>query len=343
MGFFSTIAKATKTSAKTTTKTGKSNNTAATATKFSPKAAAPAAVISGAAVVVAKKNAAKNKATGGGGGGGGGSTGGDSGGGGAPAGPAVDTSNLIQWGDIAFYAKPSGIRTYKGLTLKSSTTTETEENGDDAYIKKKKNGAYEISLTAILDKRLGEGDVLSSARHILECCRSGYTGYIYCRGAKLVSSQMMGVSANINNVLQSPNGSWISCEIQISLKQSSKLEGDCGASPQASSDGSGGGGDGSGGKKTYTATVYYSASSGARQSVTATSTVSQKDADNKAYAKIPKNAQWASKKNEQAINQTNAKATAKSVSSNAKSTTSSKSSTTKAVTKVKDAVKKTKK
>ena len=57
------------------------------------------------------------------------------------------------------------------------------------------------------------------------------------------------------------------------------------------------------GKKTYTATVHYSGSSGATGSVSATSTVSYQDALNKAYKKVPKNAQWASTKKQQATNQ----------------------------------------
>ena len=57
------------------------------------------------------------------------------------------------------------------------------------------------------------------------------------------------------------------------------------------------------GKKTYTARVYYSGSSGATSSVTATSTVSYNDALRKAYAKVPKNAQSASTKKNQATNQ----------------------------------------
>ncbi len=57
------------------------------------------------------------------------------------------------------------------------------------------------------------------------------------------------------------------------------------------------------GKKTYTARVYYSGSSGAVSSVTATSTISYQDALNKAYKKVPGNAQWASTTKKQATNQ----------------------------------------
>ena len=61
--------------------------------------------------------------------------------------------------------------------------------------------------------------------------------------------------------------------------------------------------DPQGGKKTYTARVYYSGSSGAVSSVTATSTISYQDALNKAYKKVPGNALWASTTKKQATNQ----------------------------------------
>ena len=57
------------------------------------------------------------------------------------------------------------------------------------------------------------------------------------------------------------------------------------------------------GNKTSSARVYYSGSSGAVSSVTATSTISYQDALNKAYKKVPGNAQWASTTKKQATNQ----------------------------------------
>ena len=256
-----------------------------------------------------------------------------------PPDPPVDANNILQWGDIGFFVKPTGIRSFKGMSIKSSTTTETEENGDDAYVKKKKNGAYEITFTAILDKRLGEGDVLGAARHILECCRNGYSGFVYTKGTKIVASRMMGTSANIQNVIVAPNGAWIACEIQVTLKQCGNLEGSTGASPSTDS-GSSSGGGGGGGKGPWTATVYYSASSGATMSVSATSSISYSDAEKKAYAKVPKNAQWASTKKNQATNQTAAaKGAAKSVSSNAKTASKSTPSVNKAIAGVRDVVK----
>ena len=53
----------------------------------------------------------------------------------------------------------------------------------------------------------------------------------------------------------------------------------------------------------YYARVYYSGSSGAVSSVTGYSNISYQDALKKAYAKVPKNAQWASTTKKQATNQ----------------------------------------
>lgn len=232
---------------------------------------------------------------------------------------AVSASNLIQWGSVKFFVNPMNVRSFKGLSIKSSTTTETEEKDEDAYVIKKKNGAYEISMTAIIDKRLGESNVMSVAVDLAEKCRTGYSDYMYTIGKKLVTPKVMGTGATIQNIVMSPGGTWISCEVSITAKQCSKGGGGTESTPTTPS---------SGNKGPWTATVYYSGSSGAVSSVKATSNVSYADAQKKAYAKVPKNALWASTKKDQASNQSNAaKVVARSTVNNAKKQSQSSGST----------------
>lgn len=226
--------------------------------------------------------------------------------------PSANKNDLISWGDNRFFATASHVRSFKGLQINTSCATEDEENGGDKYVKKKNNGGYEVKFTAILDKRLGESDVRKVALHLAEVARTGAKNYIYCSGSKLFTPQMMGTGASIKNIVTAPNGTWISCEVDLTLKQCSKGDGSTGPS-------SGGGGGGGGGGYKYSVTVYYSGSSGAISSVTGYSNVSKEDARKKAWAKVPGNAQWASETKKQATNQTtNAKNTANNTTNNAK-------------------------
>ena len=227
--------------------------------------------------------------------------------------PSGIVNDLISWGDNRFFVTANHVRSYKSLQITTSCATEDEENGGDKYVKKKNNGGYEVKFTAILDKRLGESDVRKVALHLAEVARTGAKNYIYCSGSKLFTPQMMGTGASIKNIVVAPDGTWISCEVDLTLKQCSKGDGSTG-----SSSGGGGGGGGGGGYK-YSVTVYYSGSSGAISSVTGYSNVSKEDARKKAWAKVPSNAQWASETKKQATNQTtNAKNTAKNTTDNAK-------------------------
>lgn len=230
----------------------------------------------------------------------------------APAAPAASADNIIEWNGVQFYVKPSEIRSFRDLSISASCETEDEENGGEKYAKKKNNGGYEAKLTAIFDQRLGVSDVKQAAINLCDMARTGAKGYLYHKGGKLISGQMMATSATANKWTFAPDGSVISVDVDISWKQGSKNDG--GTAPATpTGPGSGGSRPGDTGKTgggTYTATVYYSASSGAVQSVTATSTVSYADAQKKAYDKVPGNAQWASTTKPQATNQDPRKATA---------------------------------
>ena len=220
--------------------------------------------------LVAEKKAADIQSSAGGGGGSS-SSGGSSGGGGSTVfTPTMNTptiqTDLITWGDYSFFIKPTAIRSYRDLSIQSSCSPEEEENGDDGYLKKKRSGAFTISLTAILDKRLGEDDVKAYAMRLAESARSGASAWIYNNGSKLAVGIMMGTSANINNIVAAPNGMWISCEVQLTLKQCTKLDGTLTPPPppppepepdDGGSSGSGGGGSSSssgGGSKSGTPT-----------------------------------------------------------------------------------------
>ena len=315
MGFFSTIKAATSTPAKQSTKVTSWFTKAANTITNAVKTTAAKVVKGVASVIASAQEAAKKKAaaeaaakkqntnsnnnsgksSGGSSGGGGGS----SGGGGGSSGSGSKANDLISWGHSRFFVTPTWVRSFTNLQISSSTQTEDEESGGTKYDKKKNDGGYEMKLTAILDKRLGETDVRAEAMRLAEDARTGAKDYVYNHGSKLFTPMMMGTGATIKNIVAAPNGTWISCEVELTLKQCSKGSGSGG-----SDDGGGGGGGGGGSGYKFSVTVYYSGSSGAVSSVTGYSNVSKEDARKKAWAKVPSNAQWASETKSQASNQT---------------------------------------
>ena len=163
-----------------------------------------------------------------------------------------DDSCLLQWGNISFYVKPTEIKSFKGLQIKSSTSTEVEENSEEAYVTKKKDGAVEMTLTAIVDMRLGESDVMAYAMELCEMCRTGASSYVYAKGKKLITCGMMGTGATIDKVEMTPDGTWISCEIKLTMKQCEKAGGGTSAPANTTNASSG---KKSSGKKTVLQTV----------------------------------------------------------------------------------------
>lgn len=206
-------------------------------------------------------------------------------------------TDIVTWsgnGGISFFVKPNKIQGVSELNIEASANVEEKEENSEKFAKKKTNGSIQITIRAYLNAFLG-ADVQETVNKAIEAARKGESGYFYSYGKKLFSNQFMMTEAKATNILMSGTGAWVSCELNLTLKQSSKADG--------SVQPTGGGQQQTGKGKTYTATVYYSASSGAVQSVSATSTVSQADAETKAWAKVPKNAQWASTNPKQATNQ----------------------------------------
>ncbi len=207
---------------------------------------------------------------------------------------ANNSTILIQWHDVQFYANASQVRGLTDLTISSSIETEDKESGGTKYVSKKNSKGYEISMKALFDARLGIKDVKKEAMALAKYGATGQTGYMYAKGEKLVTPILMMTSAKVSNIRMTPKGVWISAEVQITLKTCSKLDGTTNNNNNNNSNGNG---------YKYGCTVYYSGSSGAVSSVWAGSNVSKEDARKKAWAKVPKTAHWASETKKQATNQ----------------------------------------
>lgn len=222
-------------------------------------------------------------------------------------------AEIGRWGGQKFEVKSGYVQGFTGLSVKGSSETEDKESGGEKYVSRKNGKPTEISLTVHLNALTGSKNVRDTAMWFVNNARAGKKDYFYIKNGKLVPCQLMLTEASVKEVKMTNAADWICCDVQLTLKQCTKWDGTTGGGSSGGGGGGGGGGSSSGGGKTYSATVYYSASSGAVQSVTRTSTISYDDALKKAYAAVPSNAQWASTNPQQATNQTPAKSTTSTI------------------------------
>ena len=213
-------------------------------------------------------------------------------------------AEIGRWGGQKFEVKSGYVQGFTGLSIKGSSETEDKESGSEKYVSRKNGKPTEIGLTVHLNALTGCKNVRDTAMWFVNQARAGKKDYFYIKDGKLVPCQVMLTEASVKEIEMTNKGDWIMCDVQLTLKQCTKWDGTTGGGGGSSGGGGGGSSGGNGGGKVYTATVYYSASSGAVQSVTRTSTISYDDALKKAYAAVPGNAQWASTNPQQATNQT---------------------------------------
>lgn len=163
-----------------------------------------------------------------------------------PAAPPYNPpdTDIVSWGGnggISFFVKPKKIQGISELSISAAANLEEKEEGDEKFARRKTNGAIQIATKAYLNAFLG-ANVQETVNKAIEAARKGSSGYFYSYGKKLFTNQFMMTEAKASNILLSGTGAWVSCELDMTLKQSSKCEGS-----QPPSGGSGSGGSGSGG------------------------------------------------------------------------------------------------
>jgi len=151
---------------------------------------------------------------------------------------------LVRWGNIAFYVSPTAVRGVKDIAISAKCETEESTVDGEKFVQFKNSGAYEITLTAVLDARLGE-DVQDTANALTAAAHRGDTGYFYTGSSKLLTSQFMLVEVKIDHIEMLPSGLWLRCEAAMTLKQCSKLDGGTTSAAEETVEASGGGGSGS--------------------------------------------------------------------------------------------------
>ena len=148
-----------------------------------------------------------------------------------------------RWGLYTFEVTPGVIRSFSDLSIKGSSETEEKESGGEKYVARKSGKPSEVSLTVQLNAMLG-CDVRAEAMCLVEEATIGRTAYFYVGSSKLFVTQMMLTEASVSKVVMSPDGTWLSADVKLTLRQCEKRVADV---PQQSYDD--GGGSGSSGSK----------------------------------------------------------------------------------------------
>lgn len=137
------------------------------------------------------------------------------------------------------------MRPFKDFQIVSECETEDKTADAQKYVSAKNGKPIQITTTVTLNAYLG-ANVRGDAIGLIDAAQRSYQGYFYIQSKKLFPFMLMLTRASIKNFVLSPNGQWIACDIDLTLKQSSK-DWINGAPASSSGGGSSGGGSSGGG------------------------------------------------------------------------------------------------
>lgn len=164
-----------------------------------------------------------------------------------------------QYGAWKFEIRGNYMRSFKNFQIVSECETEDKTASAQKYVSAKNGKPIQITMTVTLSAYLGV-DVRADAIALIDAAQRSYQGYFYIQSKKLFPFMLMMTKAEMKNFEVAPNGTWVSCDMGLTLKQSSKdwINGTP-ASANTSSSSSGSGGSGkkksSGSKKVSTKTT----------------------------------------------------------------------------------------
>lgn len=156
-----------------------------------------------------------------------------------------------QYGGWTFEIRANYMRPFKDFQIVSECETEDKTADAQKYVSAKNGKPIQITTTVTMNAYLG-ANVRGDAIGLIDAAQRSYQGYFYIQSKKLFPFMLMLTRASIKNFVLSPNGQWIACDIDLTLKQSSK-DWINGAPALSGGGGSGGGssvgGNGSSGSK----------------------------------------------------------------------------------------------
>ena len=130
-------------------------------------------------------------------------------------------ATIANWNGHTFVVSSRLVRSFTDLKIKGSCET-TEKNSEKHNYEEHKNGeAYEISMTVCLSAQMGVTNVYSEAMAFVHEAAKGATAYFYIGGSKLLPTEMMLTSAEVEEIQYMPGrgNRWISAQVKLSFKQ----------------------------------------------------------------------------------------------------------------------------
>lgn len=126
-----------------------------------------------------------------------------------------------QYGGWTFEIRANYMRPFKDFQIVSECETEDKTADAQKYVSAKNGKPIQITTTVTLNAYLG-ANVRGDAIGLIDAAQRSYQGYFYIQSKKLFPFMLMLTRASIKNFVLSPNGQWIACDIDLTLKQSSK-------------------------------------------------------------------------------------------------------------------------
>lgn len=132
-----------------------------------------------------------------------------------------------QWNGHNFEVAPGVVRSFSNLQIKTSAKTEDKSvkslNYDQDVVRRKSSNATEVTLSIILHANMGV-DVRSEAMRFAAEAQACVRDYFYVNNAKLYPCKLALVDTTVQNIEIAPNGRWQCAEVQLTMKQYTKLE-----------------------------------------------------------------------------------------------------------------------
>jgi len=134
------------------------------------------------------------------------------------------SKNIVRWGDFKFSVTPKDIVGVRDISLSGSCETEEKESGGEKYVKLKNRKPIEFTVKVLLNAYLTE-DVKGKTVDLITTSTKGQSNYLYLGNEKLLTPRFMLTAAKAGKVTIAAGNTWVSSEIELTFRQSTKYDG----------------------------------------------------------------------------------------------------------------------
>lgn len=133
-------------------------------------------------------------------------------------------TEMLKYGDQRLFVSAKEIKSFKDLKISTSLETEDQDDDNEKYVRRKNVGVTEVSFTVVLSSFAGV-NVKAEALAWHSAGKKSDSYYLYLSGEKPFTFRVLMTKVSIENVIIGPGGIWISAEVKVTMKQSTKANG----------------------------------------------------------------------------------------------------------------------